>query len=138
MVEDEIIKRMVGNIVEKNQEFLIQKDDTNKFDKMVPQLLRKGVDNLNLSMFSPEMKFNLLTALGEAYRRKGNLNDAVKSFILAGNRKKLDEIGEDYERLLQFENCIEVYKMSGNVEKLNEIGKRCLNEGRLAHAKRHL
>ena len=101
----------------------VLKGDTNKFNKIVPALLKKGLDNINLSMFSPELKFSILTALGEGYKRKGNLNDAVKSFVLAGNREKLNEVAKDYERLLQFHNCIEVYKLSNNKEKLLELGK---------------
>ena len=132
--DEKIMKQMVTNIVENNEKVLGQEVDTNKFSKIVPTLLKKGLDNINLSMFSPELKFSILTALGEGYKRKGNLNDAVKSFVLAGNKEKLNEVAKDYERLLQFHNCIEVYKLSNNKEKLLELGKRCLEESRLDSA----
>src|SRR3989338_10053471 len=133
MENEKIIKKMVMDIVEDNEKVLSIKND-NRFAKIVPSLLKKGIENLNLSMFSPELKFNILTALGEEHRKKGNLNDAVKSFILAGNREKLNGIAEDYEKLMQFDNCIEVYRLSNNKKRLLEIGKKCLNEGRLGNA----
>ena len=93
--DEKIMKKMVTNIVENNEKVLGQEPDTNKFSKIVPTLLKKGLDNINLSMFSPELKFSILTALGEGYKRKGNLNDAVKSFVLAENKEKLNEVAKD-------------------------------------------
>ena len=123
--DEKIMKKMVTDIVTNNEKVLDQQQvDTNKFSKIVPTLLKKGLDNINLSMFSPELKFSILTALGEGYKRKGNLNDAVKSFVLAGNREKLNEVAKDYERLLQFHNCIEGFKMADNKEKLLDLGSK--------------
>src|SRR3989338_1351470 len=129
---EKIIKNVVMGIVEEAEGvFNSEPKDSYKFSKIVPSLLKKGIDNLNLSMFSQEVKCSILTALGEEYRKKGNLSDAVKSFVLAGNKEKLNYIGQDYEKLVQFDNCIDVYKLAGNKEKLFELGKKCLDEGRL-------
>src|SRR3989344_6559545 len=118
------INNMVMGIVENNNNILRLEQDTSKFGKIVPYLLKKGVDNLNLSMFNPELRNNILIALGEAYRKKGNLHDAARCFILAENKERLNIIGGEYESLLQLDNSIEVYKLSGNTAKLVEIGKK--------------
>ena len=107
--DEQIVKKMVTTIVEHNEKIINHNQDINKFSRIVPSLMKKGFDSLNLSMFSPEVKCGLLSALGEEYRRKGNLNDAVKSFVIAGNKEKLNEVAEDYEKLFQFDNAIEVY-----------------------------
>src|SRR3989338_523619 len=108
----DVVKRVVDEIVESNREILSQQADPSKFTKLVPQLIKKGLNNLNLSMFNPELKFGILTAMGKEYRKKGNLNDAVKAFVLASNTDMLNDVAEDYERIMQFDNCIEVYKLA--------------------------
>ena len=65
----------------------------------MPVLLEKGIDNVNLSMFDDATRSKLLNALGEEYIRRGNMNDSVKAFILAGNRARLVEVGEHYEEV---------------------------------------
>src|SRR3989338_6491224 len=129
-MENQIVKKMVSEIVESNEKLITGKKEDNKFIKIVPALMKRGVDNLNLSMFNPELKFSILTALGDEYQRKGNLNDAVKTFVLAGNQDRLNHVAEDYERIGQMDNCIEVYKLACNQDKLMQVGKKCLEIGR--------
>src|SRR3989338_6348092 len=111
-----------------------QKEDLNRFSKIVPLLLQKGIDKLNLSMFSPELRTDILLALGDEYRKKGDLYDAARAYLLVDHKDKLNLIGEDYEILMQWDNCIEVYKLSDNRSKLVKIGKRCLMDGNLKEA----
>ena len=101
-----------------------QKQDLNRFNKIVPLLLQKGIDKLNLSMFSPELRKDLLLALGDEYRRKGDLYDAARAYLLADHKDMLNLIGEDYETLMQYDNCVEVYKLAGNRSKLMKIPLR--------------
>ena len=128
----DIVQKMVNNIVE--NELTPPKQDLNKFQKIVPSLMKKGLANLDLSMFSPEIKHALLIVLGEEYERKGNLNDAVKSFVLAGAKDKLRQVGNDYESIAQYENCIEVYRLGEDHDSLLRLGKKMLEEGRIGHA----
>ena len=58
MDEEQIMKKIVNTINVQNEEFLNQNQDVNKFSKMVPHLLKKGIDNLNLSMFSSELNID--------------------------------------------------------------------------------
>ncbi len=127
-------KKIMVKIKDGNNSISSTEKDVSKFSRLVPSLMRIGVDNLKLTMFNPDTKFQLLSALGEEYRKKGNLNDAAKTFLLAENKNGLNSVGEDYEKLLQFDNCIEVYKMSENYERLIGVGKRCLQEIKLKQA----
>src|SRR3989338_6878634 len=126
MGDEKIIKKMVTEMVEKNQ-LVMPKEDLSNFKKLVPALIDKGVDNLNLSMFSNEMKLGLLNALGDEYLRKGKVPEAIKVFILSGNRKKLVEIGEDYEKIGMFSDAIDAYRLAGDHDKLLKTGNKCLS-----------
>jgi len=86
--EDKIVKKMVAEIADSNERFMSHSQDIENFKRIVPVLLEKGIDNVNLSMFDEGTKSKLLNALGEEYTRRGNMNDAVKAFILAGNGQR--------------------------------------------------
>src|SRR3990167_3911191 len=89
--EDKIVKKMVAEIADSNERFMSHSQDIENFKRIVPVLLEKGIDNVNLSMFDEATKSKLLNALGEEYIRRGNMNDSVKAFILAGNRQRRSE-----------------------------------------------
>jgi len=50
------IKRDVSRLVEE----FSSKTDENPFSKVIPALMKKGLDNVNLSMFSEEKKKDVL------------------------------------------------------------------------------
>ena len=60
------IKKAVPGLVEK---FNARGNET--YEKMVPIILKKGVDNVNLAMFSDEMRGNVLNAVAEKLLKKG-------------------------------------------------------------------
>ena len=81
--EGQIVKKIVSDIADSNQKFMNSTSDLDNFKRIVPVLLEKGIDNVNLSMFDDATRGKLLNALGEEYIRKGNMNDSVKAFIQA-------------------------------------------------------
>ena len=87
---NEVVQKLVSNIVEENKE-LINAPQHN-FSQLVPSLIQKGIDNLDLSMFSPEMKKELLNVLGKEYLRRGNLTEATKAFVLTNDTLSLIHI----------------------------------------------
>ena len=103
-------------------------DEQNQFKKIVPALLRKGLDNVNLSMFDEFTKRELLNAVGDEYVKKGNVSEAIKAFLMAGNKPKLVSIGDNYVKENLFNNAIDVYKVADNKDKLREVGVKCLAE----------
>src|SRR3989338_3031706 len=96
MSDNKLMHKIVNNLVEQTTQ---QPDEVNNFKKILPSLIEKGIDNINLSMFNEETKKQLLAVLGDEYARKGRLNDAIKAYILAGDRQKLIAIGDDYQKL---------------------------------------
>src|SRR3989338_4711403 len=108
---DVVAQKLVTKLAEENVKFMnIQEDSA--FRKLVPALLQKGVDGLNLSMFGEEMRAAILDALADEYLRRGNLHDAAKAYILAGNKMKLSLVGQDFEHIGLCDNAIEAYKMA--------------------------
>src|SRR3989338_6826210 len=137
--DDEIVKRMVTEMAETSEPLISRNkklsEDFNTFKKLVPVLLEKGVDNVNLSMFNEATRKKLLDALGEEYLRKGELNNAIKVFILSGNKERLTAIGEDYERL--GDKCLEdghildaikAFRILNDVPKLTKVGQDCVDK----------
>ncbi|MBI1935923.1 hypothetical protein HYS31_05770, partial [Candidatus Woesearchaeota archaeon] len=49
--EDVIVKKMVAEIADSNEKFMSHSQDMENFKRIVPVLLEKGIDNVNLSMF---------------------------------------------------------------------------------------
>ena len=70
MADEQIIQRMVTNIVQQNKDLIGAPPAVGQFRKILPALLEKGIDNIDLSMFSEEMRRGLLCALGEEYVRR--------------------------------------------------------------------
>src|SRR3990167_8162857 len=97
-------------------------DEFNPFKKVVPALLRKGLDSVNLSMFDDVTKRELLNAVGDEYVKKGDVAEAIKAFLMAGNRLKLMQIGDNYVKEGLFNNAIDVYKLADSRDKLREVG----------------
>ena len=124
------IKRDVSKMVEEYS----AKTDDNPFSKIIPALMKKGLENVNLSMFSDDKKKELLNAAAEEYLKRNQLVDAIRVFKMTGNRVRLISIGDDHVKLGLFGAAIEAYKLAEDKEKLLKAGEKCLDEGHLAEA----
>ena len=131
---DKILQKVVSSVAENVMEMRKKEEKLSNFKKILPALLEKGLDNINLSMFDEETKVALLNAFGDEYVRKGRSQEAMKAFILAGNKQKLTSIGEDYEKVCLFSNAIECYRLADNTDKLLKVGNKCLEEGKTGDA----
>src|SRR3989344_1286265 len=129
---DVFAQRIVAQLAEDNDQIRTAYQPVNDggFRKLIPALLQKGVEQLNLSMFSEEMRATILNSLADEYLRRGNLHDAAKAYILAGNKMKLSAVGNDFEKLGLFDNAIEAYKISGDNTRLLKTGMKCMEDGR--------
>jgi len=83
------IKRDVSRMVEEQA-----KTEDNPFSKVIPALMKKGLENINLSMFSEDKKRELLNAAAEEYFKRNQIGDAMKVFKMTGNRIRLTAIGD--------------------------------------------
>ena len=136
MSDGVIIQQMVDRIAERNQEVFTrqQERDNDTIRRLVPVLMQKGVESMNLSMLEPELKKRLLALVGEEYFRKGQVKEAINAFVLSGNRAKLGEIGEHYELVGQNMEAIDCYKLAADEEHLISLGKKCLENFHLKEA----
>ena len=87
----EYIKKSISKIMDE-----VQKGDDAEFSKIVPALLKKGLDNIDLSMFNEETKVELLNKAGDELYKRGNYSEAIKAFIHTNNTAKLVKVADDY------------------------------------------
>lgn len=125
----EHIKKEVKGLVEKYAD-----KDSATYNKMVPIILKKGVENVNLSMFGEEMRCNILNAVGEELVKKGKITEAVKAFVATGNNPKLVRIGDDFVSKGMFSDAIDCYQLADNKDRLRLTGERCLRDGQMVDA----
>ncbi|MDD5253577.1 MAG: hypothetical protein PHG05_00545 [Candidatus Nanoarchaeia archaeon] len=117
-------------------DFKIKQTNLSQFRKIVPALIEKGVENLDLSMFSQEMRNEVLNAVGEEHLLKGRLPEAVKVFLLTKNLQRLRDIAKNYEDIGLFGSAVDILKAIDDSEGLIRLGDRCLDAGRLGDAVR--
>src|SRR3989338_3341717 len=102
------IKRDVSRMVEEYS----SKTDENPFSKIIPALMKKGLENANLSMFSDEKKRELLNAAAEEYVKRNQVLDAIKVFKMTGNKARLISIGDEHVKMGLFSAAVEAYKLA--------------------------
>src|SRR3989338_4002129 len=131
MVEE--IKASIKQLVEENE-------GASSFAKIVPSIVKKGIDNVNLNMFDENTRNGLLNAAGDEFVKRGDFVQAVKSFVLTKNVSKLNEVGDIFSGRGQYAQSVEIYNLAYNFSqdpgKLIKCGERCLQEARLSDALR--
>ena len=90
----------------------------NPINNLLPALMQKGIDNIDLSMLDDGSKISILDALGDAYLKKGNLPEAIKAFVITHNQHRLIEIGREFEALRKFDEALEAYKLANDFDKI--------------------
>ncbi|MDD5332060.1 MAG: hypothetical protein PHE43_04575 [Candidatus Nanoarchaeia archaeon] len=129
------IKNLEGYVPDLvKDDFKIKQSNISQFRKIVPALMEKGVDNLDLSMFSDDMRNEILNAVGEEHLLKGRLPEAVKLFLITKNHQRLKDIAKNYEDIGLFGSAVDILKAIDDREGLNKISDRCLEAGRLGDA----
>mgnify|MGYP001607047489 CR=1 FL=1 len=86
MFEQKVMENVVITVNERvervqQREQRDESSETNNFRKLLPLLMNKGIDNINLSMFDENTRTKILTILGDEYMRKGDLNNGIKAFV---------------------------------------------------------
>ena len=131
--ENSFAQKVVDKMVESSR-VTLRSAPTQNFGKLVPALIDKGIESVNLSMFDDETRVQLLNEVGDECLRKGNVKQAVKAFMFIGNKDKLAKIGENYENIGMFSDAVDMYVLAENDAKLANLGSRCLKDGKFADA----
>jgi len=104
------------------------------YEKMVPIILKKGIECVNLSMFGEEMRNNIMNSVGEELVKKGKVSEAVKAFVATNNSQRLVNIGDDFSSKGMYSDAIDCYKLAQNRERLRVTGETCLRDGQMVDA----
>src|SRR3989338_11088031 len=91
----EHITKMAPELLEK---YSATDEDRDMFQRMVPVILRKGIDDIDLSMFDESTKIKLLDAVGDECFKKGKINDAFRAYMKSKNKQKLVDIGNHFKK----------------------------------------
>ena len=102
--------------------------------KIIPAIMKKGIDNINLSMFNEELRRRLLNATGDEYFKRGFIVEAIKAFTLTGNSQKLIEVGDHMVNTSMYSHATDAYSAGNSKDKLLWLGERCLKEGHFNEA----
>jgi len=111
------IEKYMPGIMKTIDSGLNQKEDTDTHKRLVPALIRKGIDSINLSMFNEDTKKKLLNAAGTELFKKGRFQEAVKAFSATSNKEKLIEVGDYYVNINMYDPAIDTYKVADAKEK---------------------
>ena len=127
--------------ITKNIKQIVQENEgASSFAKIVPSIVKKGIDSVNLNMFDDQTREGLLNAAGEEFIKRGDFIQSVKSFLLTKNVPKLDEIGDIFSSRGQYNQAIEIYNLAYNFSrdsvKLVKCGEKCLLDAHLSDALR--
>ena len=76
-----VMQKMVREMAESSKGQLERPSLSEPVRRLVPVLMQRGLDDMNLSMLSPELKQELINHVGNEYLRKGNVKEAKKAFI---------------------------------------------------------
>ena len=93
-------------------------EDDSPYAKIIPLVLDKGIDNINLSMFDEEVRKGILNAVGEFCLEKGRLPDALKAFYKAGNNEKLSRVGDELKDMGKYDQALETYNLARDYGKI--------------------
>ncbi len=128
------IQRVVSKTLETANQVEKTQPDIRKFGKLVPTLIERGIEGINLSMFDDTTKQAILTEVGDECLRKGKINDAVKAYVFAGSRDRLVALGENYEGMGMYSNAIDMYVYAKAKERLEVIGDKCIRDAKFSDA----
>jgi len=120
------MENLEGNI----KQLVEENEGGGSFAKIVPSIVKKGIDNVNLNMFDDETRYGLLNASGDEFLKRGDFVQSVKSFLLTKNVNKLNEVGDVFSSRGQYNQAIEIYNLAYNFSqdsgKLIRCGEKCL------------
>src|SRR3989344_3038218 len=125
----EYIKKSISKLMDD-----VQKVEDAEFSKIVPALLKKGVDNIDLSMFGDVDKSDLLNRAGDELFKRGNYPEAIRAYKAADEFQRLLQVGELCMQKDKLDFAIEIFNILNNREKLISIGDKCLKEGQYLYA----
>ncbi|MDD4877520.1 MAG: hypothetical protein PHO02_00605 [Candidatus Nanoarchaeia archaeon] len=97
-------------------------------------VVEKGVDNINPSMLSAEMRSDIMTEAGIILLNEGRIYEAVKAVVMAGNSDKLVDMGDEFVRQTKFEEAALCFIPVKDKDKLEKTAAECAKLGNMSLA----
>jgi len=90
-----VLTSLVNSLAKEAEQTMQSEREAAKFRQLLPALLNRGIDNIDFSMFGPEMRYSILDLMGDEFIRRGNLAEAQKAFVLSSNQPRLSIVADD-------------------------------------------
>lgn len=71
-------------------------EDIGKLNAVASRIIDNGIDNVDLTMWSPERKSSLLTDVAILLFKKGRTEEAVRTLVVSGNQIMLKKWFNDF------------------------------------------
>jgi hypothetical protein len=102
---------------------------------IIDKILREGVQSVNVSMLSPELRLKLMTDAGNTLMHQNRYKEAAHAFALAGNKEQLREHGNWLLKQKRFAHAAYFLVHVQDEEQLRELAQICIAANELEAAK---
>lgn len=96
--------------------------------KLAEMIMEKGIDNVNLTMLTPDKRKNILSHVGQVYVKKNNIPEAVRLLSLADNKEKLIELSDWLLEQRRYRQAALAILYTDDKERQNKIAEICLRQ----------
>ncbi|MBI4447533.1 hypothetical protein HY643_00995 [Candidatus Woesearchaeota archaeon] len=96
---------------------------------LVNQIVNKGIDSLDHSMLSEDLRNELFTKAGELFIKEGKHFEGVKCLAIAQNIAKLKEYGNYFVERILPEFAILCFIQLKDEDMIKKVGPACIDKG---------
>jgi hypothetical protein len=102
---------------------------------LVDKILKEGLQSVNVSMLSKELRLRLMTDAGNALMHANRYREAADAYALAENNELLREQGQWFLQQQKLALAAYFLRHVENGERLEELGQRCIGANEIEAAK---
>jgi hypothetical protein len=102
---------------------------------LVEKIVNEGIQSVNVSMLSPQLRKTLLTEAGTVLMHKGRYEEAAHAFALGDNKEMLREQGHWFLEQNRYGLAAYFLLHVEREERLQELAKDCIAAGEINPAK---
>src|SRR3989344_5546632 len=124
------IKKILPSIFESISD---EKKDE-KYEKIVPAIMKKGLKNVNLDMFDDKTRGELVNATGRQYFKRGFYEEAIDAFKRTKNKAMLIQVGQYFAKTDMYNKALDSYEAASAYSEAERLGLKALEEGKIIDA----
>ena len=92
-------------------------------------VVEKGIDKINPSMLSADMKKEVMTEAGLILLKEGRIFEAVKAITMADNSSALLAMGDEFMRQSKFDQAALAYIPTKDKARIEKAAEECAKQG---------